>query len=135
MSVFKVLCKTKTERLGEHQSPEHKEARLSDSDSKDGSDSEHALYSSDDEKAEIDIEPQTDLADLLDGVSDVSSDDGSGEEELRSTHSGEEITTRVIKPKGNRAASKYAPPSSTIAVLVVACWMIRLPVIYLDLIR
>jgi RNA polymerase I-specific transcription initiation factor RRN7 len=72
---------------------------------------------------------------------DEISNDSSGEDEV-----GEEDPKKVQKkkgrslaneekPKGNQVSSKYTQPSSTLAVLVTACWMVRLPVIYMDFIR
>lgn len=106
-----------------------------DLEAKDSSDSDQAPRSSDDEKAEIDVEPHGDLAALLDGISDASSDDDSGEEELEATHGGNKPGIKNIKAKENQAISKYSPPSCTVAILVVACWMIRLPVLYVDLLK
>jgi RNA polymerase I-specific transcription initiation factor RRN7 len=104
-------------------------------DTKEASDSDQPPNSSDDEKAEIDVEPNNDLADLLDGLSDDSGEDEIGEENPKKVQERGKSLVNEEKPKGNQVASKYTQPSSTLAVLVTACWMVRLPVIYMDFIR
>jgi RNA polymerase I-specific transcription initiation factor RRN7 len=105
-------------------------------DTKEASDSDQPPNSSDDEKAEIDVGPNNDLADLLNDLSDDSSgEDEVGEEDPKKVQEKGRSIANEEKPKGNQVASKYTQPSSTLAVLVTACWMIRLPVIYMDFIR
>ena len=39
------------------------------------------------------------------------------------------------KGKGREAQREYDAPAGNIAVLVLACWTIRLPVMYMDFVR
>lgn len=102
--------------------------------SKELSDSDQVVGSSDDEKAEISLEPNNDLTDLLNKLSDVSSD-SSGEEELQVTEGRDYQRVKLPGTRGNRSTSRQSSPLCTIAVLVISCWMLRIPVLYIDLIN
>ncbi|KAF9008975.1 hypothetical protein BDQ17DRAFT_1406924 [Cyathus striatus] len=72
----------------------------------------------------------SEMEDLMLENSEISSssDDGEGNMEGPSTR------TAVTK-KGGKGQHRYESPASTIAVLVVACWTLRLPVLYRDFAR
>jgi RNA polymerase I-specific transcription initiation factor RRN7 len=70
-----------------------------------------------------------DLVKLLSGLSDASSDS-------EGSQSDDKHAKPLPHTKGNqskfRIAQPYNTPLSNIAVLVTACWMMRIPVIYMD---
>lgn len=69
------------------------------------------------------------IAVLLEENSEVSSaNDGSSDDEPRARN---DIHTSSKNPFVSRADR----PENTIAVLVLACWTIRLPVVYMDFIK
>jgi RNA polymerase I-specific transcription initiation factor RRN7 len=82
--------------------------------------------SKDDEQEDGDGDPE--LAALLQMNSDISS---SSESEVELTRQEE------VKPKRMRLKGRYGyeMPASTIAVLIVGCWTLRIPVICRDFIR
>lgn len=80
--------------------------------------------SSSSEDSAEDEDPE--LADLLRQNSDLSS---TSEEEAVVE------TVPVIRTRKKRSEHRYETPSCTIAVLVVALWTLRAPVLYRDLIR
>lgn len=81
-------------------------------------------HSSDDEMDEMDTEPESDLAKLLDGVSEGSSEDEA-----------EHVERDVVQRQKHVTRRECASPVANIAVLMVACWMLRLPVTYMDFAR
>lgn len=69
------------------------------------------------------------IAVLLEENSEVnSSDDGSSDDELRARND-------VHASSKNPFVSRADRPENTIAALVLACWTIRLPVVYMDFIK
>jgi len=92
---------------------------------KDTSDPESSLHSSDEEKDEVDLDPEGDLVKLLEGISDASSDS----DEPRSEN--EVIIARRKTTRQRDAANLIA----NIAVLMVSCWILRIPVTYMDFVR
>jgi len=87
------------------------------------------LYDYDDEgEPEVDSE----LEALLRENSDFSSSDS--EDNERGTKKVPESVKRV-KDKRRHARLSYETPVNTVAVLVVACWMLRIPVMYRDFTR
>jgi RNA polymerase I-specific transcription initiation factor RRN7 len=62
-------------------------------------------------------------------LSSSSSDEGEGDPATRAALS------TVRKASSARVTMRYQKPSSAIAVLMLACWMMRVPVLYRDFIR
>lgn len=88
--------------------------------------------SSVDEKRDIGVHQGDDLAMLLDNLSDASSaSDEEGNVEETQTQAEE----RQQRPKSKPPYWTHSRPSANIAILVVACWIMRIPVIYADFIR
>ncbi|OBZ70396.1 RNA polymerase I-specific transcription initiation factor rrn7 [Grifola frondosa] len=81
--------------------------------------SEYSSSSSGEEDAE--------MADLMRENSEISS--SSGEEES------DQAQPRVKGTRRKRLYRKYDAPASNIAVLILACWTLRLPVMYMDFVR
>lgn len=97
------------------------------------SDSEDESEASQDGGADTEKEAaDNDLAKLLAGLSDASSDE-------EDSQSDEERSMPATYATENRSKTKlvqpYNMPLSNIAVLVTACWMMRIPVIYMDFVR
>ncbi|PPQ94027.1 hypothetical protein CVT25_009875 [Psilocybe cyanescens] len=98
----------------------------SDSGSEDENDNEKKNSSDDDEEGEEE-EEDAELEALMEENSDLSS---SSEDETG------QIRQDAGKPKKKaKGRFGYESPLSTIAVLVVACWMMRIPVMYRDFTR
>lgn len=69
------------------------------------------------------------IAVLLEENSEVSSsDDGSSGDEPRARND-------MHTPSKNPFVSRADRPENTIAILILACWTIRLPVVYMDFIK
>jgi hypothetical protein len=82
------------------------------------------LHSSDEEKDEVDLDPEGDLVKLLEGISESSSES----DEPRSENV---IATRRKTTRQREAANLMA----NVAVLIISCWILRVPVIYMDFVR
>ncbi|KAG5639283.1 hypothetical protein H0H81_004944 [Sphagnurus paluster] len=94
---------------------------IRDEDVKEDSESEEETSESDEEDAE-----DEEMAALLRANSDL--DESSGEE-------GEKKERPTGKGKGTKGRRVYESPASTISVLLVACWMMRIPVLCRDFTR
>ncbi|THH19848.1 hypothetical protein EW146_g1408 [Bondarzewia mesenterica] len=130
------LARTKPEKdegksdLGEEPSSDkdgHETSNDSSSSSSSSSESEEES-----ESDEGDTDPEMD--ELLRDLSETSSSVGDG-------NHGDDASDKP-RPKPHKrtskiksAAGRHDGPASNIAVLVLACWTIRLPIIYMDLIR
>lgn len=69
------------------------------------------------------------IAVLLEENSEVSSsDDGSSGDETRARNKMHTLSKNLLVSRADR-------PENTIAMLVLACWTIRLPVVYMDFIE
>jgi RNA polymerase I-specific transcription initiation factor RRN7 len=74
--------------------------------------------------------PGDEIADLLEGISDSDSDDQEGE-----PGPGTRPSLTSINPKGKKSHAENIGPPHTIAVLVIACFILRIPTTYMDFIR
>lgn len=72
-----------------------------------------------------DLENELELDALMQENSDIS--DSSDEED--------DVPAGDKKPDKSKIRSAYESPAGTIAVLVVACWTLRIPVMYRDFSR
>lgn len=88
------------------------------------------IYDYDDEE---ESEADSELEALLRENSDFSSSDSEHDEgEAKKVP---ETVKKWVKDKRRHARLSYETPVNTIAVLVVACWMLRIPVMYRDFTR
>ncbi|KAI0750704.1 hypothetical protein C8Q80DRAFT_1153541 [Daedaleopsis nitida] len=81
-------------------------------------------------ESESDDLDETELEKLMRENSDSPSEDEEGE------HDGarKDLTAEPVKKK-KRTFGEFEVPASTVSVLVLACWTLRLPVMYMDFIR
>jgi RNA polymerase I-specific transcription initiation factor RRN7 len=70
------------------------------------------------------------LAALLREASESSSSSSEEQRDSLPDHDGSSKTTKMRRQK-----NRYELPISTLAVVVLACWTMRLPIIYMDIIR
>ncbi|KAG8853965.1 hypothetical protein FRC20_001126 [Serendipita sp. 405] len=92
--------------------------------------SESVSQSSDDDEMPREQGPVDDLARLLDNLSDTSEDEDEPIEKERST----QPEVAVARDRRNNSPY-YGGPPANIAVIVVVCWILRIPVLYRDLIK
>lgn len=76
-----------------------------------------------------DIEDNTDIDELLRELTESSSSEDDKDDNLGQTLLKPEASGRKLEPFSRNG------PASNIALLMVTCWTLRLPVMYLDLIR
>ena len=76
-----------------------------------------------------DIEDDADIDELLRELSESSSSEDDKDDDLGQPRTKPEASGRTLKPFSRNG------PASNIALLMVTCWTLRLPVMYLDLIR
>ncbi|PVG00555.1 hypothetical protein CPB86DRAFT_729351 [Serendipita vermifera] len=95
------------------------------------SDQEHSSESDSEESDESpDNGPGGDIAELLEGVSDSDSDTQEGESEASRRPQFTPINVKV-----KRSHTDHIGPSYTIAALVVACFVLRIPTVYMDFVE
>lgn len=89
------------------------------------SDSASSIGSSGEEESNGDPDPEGDLAKLLEDVSDSGSDNDDMHPSIK------EISSRK-KPIRQREDANL---TANLAVLMISCWILRIPVTYMDFIR
>ena len=105
----------------------------SEGDSPSDSDSDSDSSSGGDEEETMQGPLDGELAELLRAMSESSG--SSDDENADGTKPRPEPDSRPRKSKFQGASSNADGHASTIAVLVIACWTLRLPIMYMDLIR
>ncbi|KAJ3989701.1 hypothetical protein F5890DRAFT_1570321 [Lentinula detonsa] len=89
------------------------------------------------EKERRDEEDQEDLEDseMIELMREISESDSDDDNELDDGKSESQMKGDAGERRRNRGHSAYEGPVNNLAVLVVACWTLRIPVMYNDIIR
>jgi RNA polymerase I-specific transcription initiation factor RRN7 len=75
------------------------------------------------------FDDDSEIDELLRALSESSSSEDDKDDDIEQSRPKPEGGRRRLKPFGSHG------PASSIALLMVACWTLRLPIIYMDLIR
>ena len=89
----------------------------------------------DDENGSQTTEDDPELAAMLRENSIASSSSEDEDEGEGGAGSADKPNSQPRKHRGPGSRRKYEAPPSTIAVLALACWILRVPAMYLDFIR
>ena len=82
-----------------------------------------------------DSDDSADGSDELDRLMRENSESPSSDDEERDDDAVKDRTAVPVKKRRRAFGIEYDVPASTVAVLVLACWTLRLPVVYMDFVR
>ncbi|TRM67736.1 hypothetical protein BD626DRAFT_479667 [Schizophyllum amplum] len=108
-----------------------------DSDSNDSGNSDEDGVNGSDESDGAPLEDDPELAAMLReaSIASSSSEDEDDNEDGHGASAGDFPSETPRKKRGQGARRRYEAPPSTIAVLALTCWVLRVPAMYLDFIR
>ena len=104
-----------------------------DEDAAERSSSESSASSSDDDSDEATDDPE--MAELMRQAEEIPSSSDDDDDDEREGHEGSAQKVPAHRKTKGRFGRKYDMPMNNLAVLVVACWTLRLPVTYMDFVR